>query len=468
MDFRSLFLVALAAATLPLPAAAQTYVRRSDPVREGRTWMEIVDCGTSVVNGGRLALRADVGSVAVKTGAARQLTCQVRLRAYADDEREARQILGRYEITLNATNENNVQLRGRWSAGASPAPPAPPARPGSRPQSPRAPQPPQPPPGAARLKVEYEIHVPTRFNLELETRGGEISVERLQGELTAVTAGGSIRTDDVSGPARVETAGGSIVLGNIGNRLEARTAGGAVRVGDVQGDAILETSGGEIVAGRIAGLARAATAGGDILLRATGGDLTAVTAGGQIRLGEAGGRVRAETAGGSIQLDSARGPVQVETAGGCITLDRVGSAVRAATVAGKIRAQITANRESFANSILETSFGDVEVYLPSDLPITIDAVIQNATGHTIVSDFPIQIDNAGPGFRPRVIEARGALNGGGQVLRIRTTAGNIEIRRLDTRQLEQMEEQQNSLWKRLLLFRKSRDKKKDSENPKEQ
>lgn len=458
-------LLAVAAAVWPPTVAAQTYVQRGDVSREGRTWVETVQCGAPVSEGGRLVLRADMGSVTVKTGADRQLGCQVRLRAYASDEKEARQILNRYDITVNVTNNQVVQLRGRWSVSTPPAAPTPPRRSGSRMAPPQAPLPPLPPSGAARLKVEYEVRVPTRFNLELETRGGEISIEQLQGEVRAVTAGGSIQTDDISGPVRAETAGGGITLGNIGSRVEARTAGGTVRVGDVQGDAILETSGGEIIAGRIAGGGRAATAGGDILLRGTGGDLTVETAGGQIRLGEVGGRVRAETAGGSIQLDAARGPVQVETAGGSITLDRIESAVRAATVAGTIRALITANRESFANSALETAFGDVQVYLPSDLPITIDAAIQNASGYTIVSDFPLQIDQGTPGIRSRVIEGRGALNGGGQVLRIRTNAGNIEIRRLDARQLEQQEEKQNSLWKRWLLLRKSRAKDKDSEKP---
>lgn len=460
MHLRLWLPLAAAIAVLPLHMAAQTYVQRGNIKREGRTWVETVECGAPVSEGGRLVLRADVGSVTIKTGADRQLGCQVRLRAYASDEQEARQILNSYDITVNVTNNQVVQLRGRWSAATTPAAPPPPRRSGSRVAPPQP-----PPPGAARLKVEYEVRVPTRFNLELETRGGEISIEQLQGEVRAITAGGSIHTDDISGPVRAETAGGSILLGNIGSRVEARTAGGAVRVGDVQGDAILETSGGEIIAGRIAGGGRAATAGGDILLRGAGGDLTVETAGGQIRLGEVGGRVRAETAGGSIQLDAARGAVQVETAGGCITLDRIESAVRAATLAGKIRALITASRESFANSELETAFGDVEVYLPSDLPITIDAAIHNASGHTIVSDFPLQIDPGGPGVRSRVIEGRGALNGGGQVLRIRTNAGNIEIRRLDTRQLEQQEEKQNSLWKRWLLLRKNHDKNKDSEKP---
>jgi len=33
------------------------------------------------------------------------------------------------------------------------------------------------------------------------------------------------------------------------------------------------------------------------------------------------------------------------------------------------------------------------------------------------------------GYGPRTVEARGQLNGGGEVLRIRTTMGNILIRR---------------------------------------
>lgn len=463
MRLRWLWLTLLAAASLPLPVQGQIFVRRGDIQQEGRTWVERVTCSAPAQDGGRLVLRADVGSVLVKTGLEKRLECEVRLRAYTLNEQEARQLLGRYEVGLRSAEEGGAYLRGGWGPGALPV-----ARielPGKQ-KPPRPPAPP-PPPGAGRLKVEYEIRVPLRYNLDLETRGGELVVEKLEGELKAATAGGSIRAEDIRGPVRAETAGGSITLGAIGNRVEARTAGGTIRVGDVQGDAILETSGGEIFAGRIVSSGRAATAGGDIVLRGAGGDVVVQTAGGQIHLGEAGGRVRAETAGGSIQLDAARGPVQVETAGGCITLDRVDSGVQAATVAGKIRAQITASRETFAASVLETSFGDVEVYLPSDLPITIEAVIHNASGHTILSDFPLQIDEGGPSFRPRTVEGRGALNGGGQVLRIRTTAGNIEIRRLDMGLLEKLEEKQEWLWKRLLDFRKKHEKAEEPPKPEE-
>lgn len=460
MRYRRLCLASLVVglASLPLapPLAGQAAqpplsVERGQIEREGRTWVEHVGCFAPVEEGGRLVLRTDIGSIAVTVGQANRMECVVHLRAYASDEEEARRQLGRFKVALSSLEGGGVSLRGRVTESTPDAK-------GKYARWKRH--------DSLRLKVDYEVRVPLRFNLDLETSGGEIEVEQLQGELQAVTAGGSIRSGDVSGPVRVETAGGGIFLGNLGQRAEVRTAGGGIRVGDVQGDAVLETSGGEILAGKIAGTGHLTTAGGDVVVRASGGDLTAVTAGGQIHVGEAGGSVRAETAGGSIQLDATRGPVLAETAGGCITLDRVASGVRAATVAGKIRAQITANRESFVASLLETAFGDVEVYLPADLPLTIDAIIENASGHTITSDFPLQIQGDPQGlFQPRTVEARGQLNGGGEVLRIRTTAGNIEIRRLDMAQMQQLQEKQESIWKRLFERQKRREQRPTKPTP---
>jgi DUF4097 and DUF4098 domain-containing protein YvlB len=424
MRFPLILPLALAAVAPPaLLAQEGPYVRRGSVELQGHAWVEELECGAPVRPGGRLVLRADQGSVKVGTGRDDFMDCRVRLRAYTKytkQEEEARRLLRSFDLSLRPLSQGALSLRGRV---------------------PRSP---------LHLKVEYDIRLPRRFHLDLETRAGDLEVEELQGELKAVTAGGRIRAGDVTGPVRAETAGGGIVLGTIGQGAEVRTAGGTIRVGNVHGNAILETSGGEIIAGRIVGSGRVVTAGGDIVLRGAGGDLVVQTAGGQIRIGEAGGGVRAETAGGSIVVDAVRGPVQVQTAGGCIYLDRVDSAVQAATAAGSIRAQITAKSDSFGASLLQTSFGDVEVYLPPDLALTIDAAIQNATGHKILSDFPLEISNGGPSFRPRTVEGHGALNGGGVVLRLRTTAGNIQIRKLDARQVEKLEKKKQRLWQRLL------------------
>ncbi len=434
MRVRFLCLVALAAvASLPLAAQTDAYVKRGAIQRESRVWeakhgglerlgnfwVEEAECGAPVSEGGRLVVRLDMGGVEVRPGAADRMECRVRLGVAAGSEQEARQLLGRYELTVKRATGGGVYIGGNLTGDAG----------RNRPWS-----------------VNFKIQVPVRFNADIETEGGGIAVERLDGELRAATAGGEIRTGDITGPVRVETAGGDIELGSIGQRLEARTAGGGVTVGDVKGDAVLETSGGQIIAGRIEGGVRAETAGGDIILRSARTDIIAETAGGQIRIGEGGGSVRAETSGGSILLSAARGPIRVETAGGSINLYRIQGAIQATTAAGKIFAQLAAKPETFVASQLETGFGDIEVYLPPDLALTIDATIEMAAGHKILTDFPLEIEDGEPRYQPAVVRGHGPVNGGGEILRIHTVGGNIEIRKLTPALLETLQQKQQWLW----------------------
>jgi DUF4097 and DUF4098 domain-containing protein YvlB len=401
--------LASAAATPPLAAQSEHHSKASSKGSAGSkgkaTAVRETTCTATAREGGRLTVRADLGSVTITPGANDKVECRVRVEVYASDEALAEELKSKHESWLRTADDGSINLTGRFPRALLE-------------QRMRH----------VSLGVTYTIQVPARFNVDVETRGGSVTVERLEGELRAVTAAGSIRTGSIGGPTRLETAGGNIEVENIGGRLEARTAGGNIRTGDVQGDAILETSGGRIHTGRVAGTVRAGTAGGDIYVGSSTADVVAQTAGGKIRLGDVGGRVRAETAGGSIFLETAIGPVQVQTAGGSIHLVRVGSSVRAVTTAGSIRAQIAATRESFQPSLLETSFGDVVVYLPADLPLTIDAEIQQAMGHEIKTDFPLVVTPS-TGYGARTVEGRGELNGGGQLLRIRTTMGNILIRK---------------------------------------
>lgn len=415
------FLIAVSLALgVPANLCAQASLKRGTPQREGRGWVERATCEVPARGGGRLVVRTDSGSVRVRPGALDRMECQVRLRAYQPNEEEARRLFTSYVLSLRMLEGNGILLAG---------------------ESTRATR------HHGGLSVEYQLTVPLKFNLDLETQGGDLDVGNLDGELRGETAGGDIRTGDVTGPVRVETAGGDIAMGQIGRRVEARTAGGSIRLTDVQGDAVLETSGGEIVAGTIAGSMHAQTAGGDIVLRGASGPVRAETAGGQIQIGPCGDTVRAETAGGSIRLHGARGMVQAETAGGSIDLFQMQSAVRAETAAGPILAEFNNLGDSFAASQLETSVGDVRVFLPPDLSLNIDAAIEQAFGHKIVSDFPIQVQGEEENFRHRSQRAEAALNGGGKVLRIRTSMGNIEIHKLDPRVLEELKALQEGFWK---------------------
>jgi DUF4097 and DUF4098 domain-containing protein YvlB len=415
---------------LALEPADQGSVKRGEPQRQENYWEERAECSAPAREGGRLVVRADFGSLNTKPGAVDRVTCQVRLRIYTSDENEARRFFKDFELTFRQV-EGALYLMGRLRQQ--------PHLTGRLPQQRHS---------QMTRGAQYDITVPLRFNLDLETKGGGIEVEKLEGQLEAVTAGGGIRGGDLGGPVRVETAGGGIRLGNIAAPVEARTAGGSVRVGDVNGAAILETSGGEIVAGMVQGTLRAQTAGGDLVLRGASGPIEAQTAGGQIQIGQSGGNVIARTAGGSIWLQGARGRVEARTAGGSIDLLQMRNAIRAATSAGAILAQVDADLKMFVASELQTSAGDIQVFLPPNLPLTVDATIDMAAGHKIVSDFPLNIQKEGKAFAPIKVWGEGALNGGGEVLRLRTVAGNIEIRKLDSRTLEQFRTRQESFWKR--------------------
>ncbi len=185
-----------------------------------------------------------------------------------------------------------------------------------------------------------------------------------------------------------------------------------------------ETGGGSVVV--ISGMQGAVleTGGGSIEVQRCSGPLKVTTGGGSIELGEIAGPAEIETGGGSIRLNSATGAVRAETGGGSITLNGV-PAARAETGAGGIVAKFVSGSDR-TDSVLETSAGDITVYLAPNLGITIRASIDLANGHRIRSDFSeIRVTTEGGEWGPGTATAEGSLNGGGPILKVRTTTGDI-------------------------------------------
>ena len=408
---------------MPWPAFAQLTQKRSGLERHGKAWTETFEWNGPAREGGKLILRADMGSVEITPGAGNQLEGHVVVRVFTGSEEKARRVFDAFQLSVRSLESGGVYVSAEFG--------------GSRHHD-------------SSMGADFAIKIPVRFSLDVETRGGDIGLEGpLQGEARLTTAGGDIRAADIGGPIRVETAGGNIGLGNVGGRAEVRTAGGNIHLGNVRGDATIETSGGEIEVGQVEGALRTETAGGDIVIAGATGTVMAETAGGQIQCGPTGGSVRAQTAGGNIHLRGAHGRVVAETAGGSIDLLQLGAGVRANTSAGRILAAFDAGTKTFVASQLETSMGDVYVYIPVGLSLTIDAAIDAAAGHHIVTDFPLSILGDKEDFSERTIRGHGTLNGGGEVLRIRTVAGNIEIRKLDARNMEELKSHEDSSWSRI-------------------
>lgn len=414
----SLLVAAMIAASAGFALGQKPYVERSAPELIGGHWAEEIHCQIPVKTGGRLVLRANPGSVSVGPGVSGRVECVIHLSAYASSAQAAKSCLNAYQVKAVQTAD------GAYLGGVSAC---------QR--------------NVASTGAAFDVKVPLKLNLDVKTQGGSIHVAELDGGLHAETNGGDIRTGNLLGPVRVSTAGGIIALGNIGGSVHAETAGGNVELGNVNGPATVSTGGGEIRAGVINGPVIAQTAGGDIVLQAAAGPVQVVTMGGQIHLGECGNSVRAQTAGGNIEVAGAKGGVHAETTGGSITLLKAMSSVQAQTSAGRILAQIDAGRSTFGPSRLETQVGDVDVFLPPALPVTIDALIAHSAGNRIISDFPLEISKVKNGFALGQEWAKGPVHGGGSPLEIRTMMGNIQIRKMDPAAIARLAAAQQDFWK---------------------
>lgn len=99
------------------------------------------------------------------------------------------------------------------------------------------------------LKIKYTITVPQNYNVELNTSGGGISIEDLNGHIDAHTSGGSISLTHVSGEIDINTSGGSIDVDDVNGRINAHTSGGSIEAKlykSPTADSKFNTSGGSI------------------------------------------------------------------------------------------------------------------------------------------------------------------------------------------------------------------------------
>jgi DUF4097 and DUF4098 domain-containing protein YvlB len=275
--------------------------------------------------------------------------------------------------------------------------------------------------------ARFYVSVPSGFDLDLGTSGGNIEVDGdIKGTVEASTAGGNVEVGDVDGELNLRTSGGSISAGNAGTDADLRTSGGNIRIGDVKGELDVSTAGGNITMGAVAKDLEAHTAGGEIACLKVGGNAVVETSGGNIELGVVKGTALAKTAGGNIKIDGATGETVARTAGGNISLADIKGFVNATTAGGDISVELDPNNADESN--LETAGGDVELYLPASAKVTIEARIKLRDGrweddYEIKSDFEAESHERGK----RQVKARYVINGGGKVITIETVNGDIDI-----------------------------------------
>ncbi len=370
--------------------------------REGSNWVQEIT--GSLGSARNLRAKLASGSVRVQGASQAGISYVIHRRAYTSSEETARREFESYKISASIKGDTALIVS---EAGGQ----------------------------DRRCSDDYVINVPRNLDsAKVDTGGGNVNASAIAGRVDLQSGGGNIHADDIGGALSAATGGGTIEIGNAGSNASLQTGGGSIKVSSVKGELNAESGGGSVVVLSALQGAVLQTGGGSIRVDKCSGRVKASTGGGSIDLGEIGGPAEIETGAGSIRLASSKGRVQAETGGGSIQLDGATS-VQAETSAGGIVVKLLSSSNTAAsgrsNSSLETSAGDITVYLANDLPISIRAEIEMANGHTIHSDFPdIHVSSEGGNWGPKTVTAEGQLNGGGPVLKVRTNSGNVMFRRI--------------------------------------
>ncbi|MCA9744062.1 MAG: DUF4097 family beta strand repeat protein [Deferribacteres bacterium] len=235
--------------------------------------------------GGKLTIESDLGSIKVSTSSSEKVDIEIQVDARDRDDIE--RLKEDFDISFDQNGDDVMvrmenKRRSRWGNWWGNGP---------------------------RLRVTFYVTVPNKYNLDLRTAGGSISVEDLEGEVWAKTSGGSLDFGNIKGHVEGKTSGGSVSVGEVDGDVNVHTSGGSINIDRARGSVDARTSGGSIRVDEVFGTIRASTSGGSITARISKqpeADCRLTTSGGNVTVymeRNIGVNVDASTSGGRVSTD---------------------------------------------------------------------------------------------------------------------------------------------------------------------
>ncbi|HDQ00097.1 MAG TPA: hypothetical protein ENN22_13045 [bacterium] len=416
----TLLMLSVVGLSLILSASA----RSQDLKKEGRYYVANIDKKFNVDSGGNLILEKVVGDVVVTTWDQKVVHIAETIKMDVYTEAEAKAVLN--DLDTKYRQSGNSVIVG--SAGSH----------------------------RSYMQSNFQIKVPRNFNVDVGTSGGDVSVSELKGNVKIATSGGDIKVVQVDGKLDAKTSGGDISVHKTSQNVVVKTSGGDIELIDILGEVDAKTSGGDIeitnnkarVSAKTSGgtiklsniraEVDAYTSGGDIIVNSSKGRLNVSTSGGDIKLYDIYDTVDARTSGGDVIAKNVNNGIRAKTSGGDIDLKKVNGFIEAATAGGDVVAEMTLTDFSKDHHVsMKSSGGDVKLFIPEKLPATIDATIKLSgfswRNYDIYSDFPLKIEKDDKERDRRtgnILRASGDINGGGDLIQLSTSNGNIEIKKL--------------------------------------
>jgi len=258
----------------------------------------------TVQPGGALKVQTSGGDIRVLTGSGNEVKVTALERIKAGSDAQADEMLKELDLRMEQQGDNVTAVakydkKGGWHWGSTP------------------------------VSVSFTVVVPSRYNVDLNTSGGDIQLESINGQARLRTSGGDLKIDRVEGEVDGGTSGGNIVLREGTAKVRLSTSGGDIHVDRAGGEADLSTSGGGIVIKSVLGRLTASTSGGDIKASIEGalkGDCRLTTSGGEVVVAvdkSAAFDLKAHTSGGDV-----------DAAGITIAIEKGG--LRKSSLAGKV------------------------------------------------------------------------------------------------------------------------------------
>jgi DUF4097 and DUF4098 domain-containing protein YvlB len=277
--------------------------------------------------------------------------------------------------------------------------------------------------------VSVDVRVPKKYNLKLETMGGDIMLKDIEGSFSGETMGGEIELYHLKGEADLTTMGGEIKVEDCDLDGQVKTMGGEISLRDVIGDLDASTMGGEVSYRNVKRRDN----------RDDAREVKISTMGGEIEVDDAPGGADVSTMGGEIRIRSAKKFIKAKTMGGEINIDKIDGGVKATTMGGDIEVNMVGDPDQYDRDVVLSSMGgDIILTVPAGLSMDFDIKLtltnRSSDEYKIISDFPIDIEKSGKGDSSdwsarRYIYGTGKVAGGKNKIRIDTVNGDIIIKK---------------------------------------
>ncbi|ACB84305.1 DUF4097 family beta strand repeat-containing protein [Natranaerobius thermophilus] len=135
------------------------------------------------------------------------------------------------------------------------------------------------------ISINYHVKIPEEFNGKFNSTNGDITIEKMSGELDIDSTNGEISLTDISGKyIDITTTNGDIENQDINSDLTIDTTNGKIYISNLQGNSDITSTNGDVILTDITGDANIETVNGDITVSTLTGDLEYHTTNGDVQI----------------------------------------------------------------------------------------------------------------------------------------------------------------------------------------